>query len=177
MPTYVFVYEGVCQGPPGMVLAQPMPSTYPGYAEYVDVSALPAVPPMGSLYSAGMFSAPPAPAPPQAATPAQQAALLLAGGLTLQGATGADEVMNGTYACDNDTVINILGVEVGLLKNGTLPNGVATLAWPDLSGAPHLMTAPQLTQVFTYIQGFVAACREYASGNGSTLPATVVSIT
>ena len=172
--TYVPVIGGISQGPPGVSLSQPMDATHPLFPIYVDVSSLAAIPPLGYVYANGVFTAPVLPT--ASATPSQQAAIFLGAGVTVTASNQADAAISGTYQCDQATIVKILGIEVGLLKNGTLPNGAATLAWPDTSGAPHVLTAAQLTVLFTAIQGFVAACDLYAAGHATSLPASTVEV-
>jgi hypothetical protein len=114
----------------------------------------------------------PAPAP----TLAQQAAALLAVGLTIT--STATPALNGVYACDDAAQAKLSRV-YGLIERagGAFPAALAAMPWTDQSGAPHVFpTVAQFLALETAVGDFVLACDLIIATNSGTLPPATAAI-
>lgn len=112
--------------------------------------------------------------PPPVLTPAQQAKLLLLGGLTIS--STANPSLNGTYnALDQQS--HIQAELISLLVNGVFADGGSSCDWPDIDGTVHTFaTADQFKSFATAIAAFVAGCSKVINGSSNTLPSAAASI-
>lgn len=121
-------------------------------ASLVNVTSVTPQPQQGWTYSGGVFSAP---AAPPAATPAQEYAALVAGGLAIT-STGTPAV-TGTYAIDDDQQDVITRLQTYIAKNGTFPGGLSSVQLRLANGA--YIAIPSVTvfqEIGTAIGNFVA---------------------
>ena len=105
-----------------------------------------------------------------------QAQAALSAGVTIQSASTA--ALNGTYACDPQTISDIQAETVFLLVNGGQFTAGTSLQWPDASGTLHTFTtAAQFQAWATAIARYVGAIRLVINGvPGATLPTNPVQI-
>jgi hypothetical protein len=102
-------------------------------------------------------------------TLAQQLAAALAAGCQIV-STGTP-ALNGTYAADAETLLNLVGVETSLTAGqGFPPGGATTIAWFDASGAPHTFTAAAFTNFADAMRDF---CFALDNATLPTQPATI----
>jgi hypothetical protein len=117
--------------------------------------------------SAGDLVAYTPPVPPL--TLAQQAAVLIAGGLTIT--SGGTPALNGTYAADPQTVSYINSELNAIMLNGTFADGAATVEWPDAAGALHTFNVVEFKALASALGAFVAGIRKCVIGvSGAALP-------
>ncbi len=114
---------------------------------------------------------PPTPPP----TLAQQAAALIAGGITIT-STGTPG-LDGVYACDATAQSNLQAVQTYILTNGKFPGSSGTYPWLDTTGAAHVF--PSVTEFEAFasrVADFVADCTLIMLTNSGTLPAATANI-
>lgn len=127
---------------------------------------------VGYSYVNGVFAAPPAEPGP---TLAQQAALLLATGLHV--VSSATPTLNGTYACDDLSQMNIIAIETGLnAGKGFPPGNATTLTYYDMAGQSHVFNEDNFTNFATAVRDFVAACKACIAGGLQALPPAEATI-
>ena len=126
----------------------------------------------GWTYIDGVFAAPPPPPPP---TLAQQAATLMANGLTIT--STATPALNGTYGADDGSTANISAIVTGLVAGqGFPPTGATTFLYQELSGIPHEFGETDFTNLATAIRNFVYVCKAVINGGLTDLPANTATI-
>jgi hypothetical protein len=126
----------------------------------------------GSTVVNDAIIAPPAPAAP---TLAQQAAGLIASGLTI--ASTGTPALDGTYACDSATTDHIQAEMVAILVTAAFADGTASVAWPDVTGALHTFQSVAAFKAFAVaVAGFVAAGFKVMNGSSTTLPTATATI-
>ena len=114
---------------------------------------------------------PPTPPP----TLAQQAAALIAGGITIT-STGTPG-LDGVYACDATAQSNLQAVQTYILTNGKFPGSSGTYPWLDTTGAAHVF--PSVTEFEAFasrVADFVADCTLIMLTNSGTLPVASANI-
>ncbi len=146
----------------------------PAAAAYVPV-------PAGATVSVGMLATNVndvwsfATAPTVALSQAQQAAVLLAGGLAITSTSAP--ALNGTYPCDAATIANIDSIQLGIASGDGLPKGASTVPWFDVTHTPHAFTAGQFSAFAVAARDFVAACDLFGAGlAGATAPTAAATI-
>ena len=108
----------------------------------------------------------PTPYTPPAPTPASLAAAALAAGLTIT--STSTPALNGTYACDTQTTLEIAQVDLYVLQNGTFPGGMTSYPWTDATGGVHVFPNITLYKEWAVaIANFVAACKLAGVGAGA----------
>ena len=112
--------------------------------------------------------------PVLAPTLAQQAGAILMGGLELT-STGTP-ALNGTYACDTLTQMDIIAIETSLNAGQGFPGGANPFGFPDASGALHEFTSAEFTAFAAAIRNFVYSCKAVISGQSKTLPTATATI-
>lgn len=112
-------------------------------------------------------SAPPVPLP-------KQAEAMLAGGLTISSTSGPS--LNGTYAADPTTQVQIQAEIISLLQNKLFANGTTSLAYPDIDNEPHTFTSVQFQNFATAMGLFVSSITAVVRGHSTTLPSNSVTI-
>ncbi len=112
---------------------------------------------------------------PPAPTLAQQAAALIAGGLTIT-STGTP-ALNGTYSTDATAQQNIQAVQIYIQANGKFPGSSGTYPWLDKAGQPHVFpTISEFTAFATAVADFVADLQMIVYTGAGTLPAATATI-
>ncbi len=109
-------------------------------------------------------------------TPAEQAAVAIAAGVTITSAS--IPAINGTYACDAAAVADIGAETLSVIVTQQFTNGATSIQWPLANGTLVTFPSPQVFQAWAVaVSRYVSACKQYASGaQGATLPASTVSI-
>ena len=114
---------------------------------------------------------------PPTPTLAQQAAALLAGGLTVT-STGTPAI-NGTYGCADADQARFNRMFSAIQKAGgnAWPAGIASLVWPLKGAAPVTFTSvATFLEVALAVEAFVIACDQIMVTDTGTLPASAVTI-
>ena len=127
----------------------------------------------GATLVNGTVTAKVAPTP----TLAQQAAALLAAGLTIT-STGTPAI-NGTYGCKDSDQARFSRTFNLIQKAGgnAFPNGLASLAWPLRNGTPVTFTAvATFLAVEQAVGNFVLSCDQVMLTNSGALPSAFVTI-
>ena len=111
-----------------------------------------------------------------APTPAEQAAVAIAAGVTITSAS--TPAINGTYACDAAAVADIGAETLSVIVTQQFTNGATSIQWPLANGTLITFPGPQVFQAWAVaVSRYVSACKQYASGaQGATLPASTVGI-
>jgi hypothetical protein len=101
-------------------------------------------------------------------------ALKLAVGLAVTSA-GAPAI-SGTYAADAQSQSRLQGLLLGFSLRGTFPGGGASFPYPDVAGATHVMTQPQMQAVGAAIEDYVAALTAAAATPEPAWPPATAAI-
>lgn len=120
-----------------------------------------------------------APTPPSAAELAaqeliQSAQSMLGAGIALV-STGTP-ALNGTYACDLLSQMDIIAIETSLNAGKGFPGGVATFGYPDASGVMHSFSEADFTNFAAVVRDYVYALKSVISGARTSLPASNIII-
>ena len=114
------------------------------------------------------------PNPASPPTKAKQAADWLAGGLTVT--SQSNPSLNGLYSVTGPDNLNI-NAAVTAAANGTgLPLGLSQMAVFDMSGVQHMFKTHELAQLSVAMRDFVHNSRNFALGQGSSLPPKAVTL-
>lgn len=121
----------------------------------------------------------PTPTPEQIA--AQQAAVLAAQALSalnagLEIVSSATPAINGTYACDQLSQMDIIAIETSLNAGRGFPGGAATINYPDVTGTMRAFTEANFTNFATAIRDYVYALRSVIAGASLAMPAATATI-
>jgi hypothetical protein len=120
------------------------------------------------------FAAPAAPTAP-APTLAEQAAALLAGGLTIT--STSTPAISATYAATPAATSNIMAEMIAILALGTFADGGSTLVWPDINFVNRTFPSLVAFRGFAVAVGaFVADCAKATNGAATALPSANVTI-
>jgi hypothetical protein len=109
------------------------------------------------------------PTPAPAPTAAQVRAAAVAAGLTVT-STGTP-ALNGVYAVDTQTFLNMTNIWAGVAQGAGLPQASATLRYADQAGVLHTFSQAQFVALSIAVRNYVAALNLYAAG-GTALPPT-----
>jgi len=114
---------------------------------------------------------------PTVPTAAQQAGLLLAGGIQLM--STSTPALNGTYSTSATSITNVNAVATYILINNAFPGGLGTMPWYDVNGTGHTFPSIAEFKLFaTAFANFVALVQLYADSNGDIgpLPSNQITI-
>jgi hypothetical protein len=117
--------------------------------------------------------------PPTAAQLASQALIqsaqsMLAAGLAI--VSTATPALNGTYAVDQVSQMDIIAIETSLNAGKGFPGGATTFNYPDMSGVMHAFSESSFTNFAAAVRDYVYALKSVIAGSSSTLPAASVTI-
>ena len=117
----------------------------------------------------------PAPTTPAAPTLAQQAAALIAGGITIT-STGTP-ALNGTYSTNAPAQENAVSVMSYINANAKFPGSAATMTWLDSSGNPHVFpSTTEFVAFFNAAMDFVMDCQMIVLTDEGALPEATATI-
>lgn len=103
------------------------------------------------------------------------AAAAFGAGLTI--ASTATLTLNGTYAVDQISQMNIIAIETSINAGRGFPGGgAATFNYPDTAGAMHAFTEPNFTNFAAAVRDYVYALNSVGAGASSALPAATATI-
>ena len=143
---------------------------YPG--SWVDVTALPSPPQIGSGYAAGVFT-PPAPPPSSPAIAAQ--ALYRAGCAIVSAGT---QTVNGTYALAGQAWRDMKDEAQFVSTFGAFSTGTPTLPW-TLADGKTAIVFPSTASFLAVVKALgqtLSAIKQFAAGQAAQLPAQPVNI-
>ncbi|NPT57375.1 hypothetical protein [Paraburkholderia elongata] len=103
-----------------------------------------------------------------------QAQSALATGLKLT-STGTP-ALNGTFACDPLSQMDIIAIETSLNAGKGFPGGATTFNYPDASGAMHAFSQSNFTNFAAAVRDYVYALKSVIAGASSTLPSASATI-
>jgi hypothetical protein len=108
------------------------------------------------------------------ATPASIAAAALSGGLAVT-STGTP-ALNGTYAIDQLSQMDIIAIETSLNAGKGFPGGATAFNYADVSGAMHSFTQANFTDFAAAVRDYVYALKSVIAGASTTLPPATATI-
>ena len=100
-------------------------------------------------------------------------------GQGLQIASTSCPAVNGTYACNDQAVTNVLNAAMHIKTYGVFPGerGTLQLQWPDKAGAPHQFADQALFLAFSAaVSNYNAMLKLVANKTSTTLPPSSVEI-
>jgi hypothetical protein len=104
----------------------------------------------------------------------QTAQTALATGLSIVSTNTA--ALNGTYAVDPLSQMDIIAVETSLNAGKGFPGSVTTFSYPDVTGIMHAFTEANFTDLAAAVRDYVYALKSVIAGASTTLPATSTTI-
>lgn len=109
-----------------------------------------------------------------APTPATNAVVALGAGLTI--VSTATPALNGTYAIDQLTQMDIIAIETSLNAGKGFPGGAAMFNYHDMSGVLHVFSAANFTNFAAAVRDYVYMLKALIAGASTALPASTTSI-
>lgn len=139
-------------------------------AGLIDITSVSPQPANGWAYNGSTFSAP-AVTPVSAIAAATEA---LSSGLTVSSA-GAPS-LNGIYAVDQLSQMDIIAIETSLNAGKGFPGGAAMFSYADTAGVAHSFTEANFTDFAAAVRDYVYALKSVIAGASTTLPSTTSTI-
>lgn len=139
--------------------------------QMVDVTGVSPQPACWWTYNGTVFSAPPSAAEP---SPAQLAANAMVAGVAIM-STGTPAI-NGTYAVDQLSQMDIIAIETSLNAGKGFPGGSASFNYADMSGTFHSFTAASFTDFAAAVRDYVYALKAVIAGASTQLPSPSAAI-
>ena len=114
-----------------------------------------------------------APAPPTAAQVAAQALVssaqvAMATGIAI--VSSGTPALNGTYAVDQLSQMDIIAIETSLNAGKGFPGGTTTFNYLDAAGAAHAFSESNFTDFAAAVRDYVYGCKSVIAGASATLP-------
>lgn len=103
-----------------------------------------------------------------------QSTAALAAGLTITSTSAP--ALNGIYAIDQLSQMDIIAIETSLNAGKGFPGGATTFNYPDTAGAMHAFTEANFTNFAAAVRDYVYGCKAVIAGQSSTLPAATAAI-
>ena len=119
------------------------------------------------------------PVPPTAAQLAataliQSAQAALAAGVAIESA--GTPALNGTYAIDQLSQMDIIAIETSLNAGKGFPGGATSFNYQDASGAMHAFSESNFTDLAAAVRDYVYALKSVIAGASTILPAAAATI-
>jgi len=120
-----------------------------------------------------------APTPPTAQQQASQsssasAQAAISAGLSITSAN--TPALNGTYAVDPLSQMDIIAIETSLNAGKGFPGGATAFGYPDTSGVMHAFTAADFADFAVAVRDYVYALKSVIAGASTTLPQSTTAI-
>ena len=138
---------------------------------WIDVTNASPQPQQNWTYDGSTFKAPVASSAP---TTAQQAASMLAAGLQIN--STSTPAIDGTYAVDQLSQMDIIAIETSLSAGKGFPGGVTTFNYPDASGVMHAFSQANFTDFAAAVRDFVYTLKSVMAEASSSLPSASSTI-
>ncbi|WDD94657.1 hypothetical protein Bsp3421_004791 [Burkholderia sp. FERM BP-3421] len=119
------------------------------------------------------------PAPPTTAEVAAQELLLSAQSMFSAGiaiSSTSTPALNGTYACDQLSQMDIIAIETSINAGKGFPGGATTFNYPDVSGVMHAFSEANFTNFAAAVRNYVYALKSVIAGVSTTLPSSTAEI-
>lgn len=120
-----------------------------------------------------------APVPPTDAQVAEQTLIQSAYAAMLAGlkiASSSSPALNGTYAVDQLSQMDIIAIETSLSAGKGFPGGVATFSYLDVTGTMRPFSESNFMNFAAAVRDYVYALKSVTAGVLTTLPASSVMI-
>jgi hypothetical protein len=120
-----------------------------------------------------------APVPPTAAQLAAQALVQSAQSMLTAGiaiVSTSTPALNGTYACDQLSQMDVIAIETSLNAGKGFPGGATTFNYPDIAGGMRAFSEANFTDFAAVMRDYVYALKSVIAGSSSGLPAASVTI-
>lgn len=88
----------------------------------------------------------------------------------------ATPALNGTYAVDQVSQMDILSIETSINAGKGFPGGAQTFGYPDMVGAMHAFTEANFTNFAAAVRDYVYALKCCVSGTLTALPSKTTTI-
>lgn len=120
-----------------------------------------------------------APTPPTAeqlaaAALVESAYAALNAGLTVS--STETPALNGTYAVDQLSQMDIVAIETSLNAGKGFPGGMSPFSYPDATGAMHSFSEADFTDFAAAVRDFVYGCRAVIGGTSTAVPSNAIQI-
>jgi hypothetical protein len=124
----------------------------------------------------GALVAPAQPSEAQLAAQAliQSAQSMLSRGLSV--ASAGTPNLNGTYAVDQLSQMDIIAIETSLNAGKGFPGGATTFNYPDVTGVMHAFSESNFTDFAAAVRDYVYALKSVIAGASTTLPSMSTTI-
>ncbi|MGI4812021.1 MAG: hypothetical protein ACRYG5_06595 [Janthinobacterium lividum] len=88
----------------------------------------------------------------------------------------ATPALNGTYAIDQISQMDIIAIETSLNAGKGFPGGATAFGYPDTAGASHSFTEANFTNFAAAVRDYVYALKSVIGGASSALPSATTTI-
>ncbi len=102
------------------------------------------------------------------------AQMALSAGLSIKSASSPE--LDGTFACDRLSQMDIIAIETGLNAGKGFPGGASTFSYPDMSGVMHPFSEAQFANFAASVRDYVYALNSVVAGASTTLPPSSVTV-
>ncbi|WP_322069976.1 hypothetical protein [Paraburkholderia bannensis] len=113
-------------------------------------------------------------APAIALTIAQQAAKAMTAGLAIESASTPS--INGVYAVDQLSQMDVIAIETSLNAGKGFPGGATAFGYPDAAGALHSFSQANFADFAAAVRDFVYGCKSAIGGQSTMIPSATVAI-
>lgn len=127
---------------------------------------------IGWAYNGTSFAAPVVVAVPPSLSQQAQAAL----SARLQIVSTSTPALNGTYAIDQLSQMDIIAIETSLNAGKGFPGGATVFNYADTAGVMHSFTAANFTDFAAAVRDYVYSLKSVIAGASTILPSAIATI-
>ena len=84
--------------------------------------------------------------------------------------------INGTYACDQLSQMDIIAIETSLNAGRGFPGGATAFNYPDVTGAAHSFSEANFTDFAAAVRDYLYALKSVIAGASSAMPSASTTI-
>lgn len=177
MSTYAYVFDGVVieiidsrtdQSGADIPITECYTAEF--VADLIDITSTSPQPACGWTYSESTFAAPVI----AAVSAMGEATEALLAGLSIT-STGTP-ALNGRYAVDQLSQMDIIAIETSINAGKGFPGGATTFSYADIAGVVHSFTEANFTDFAATVRDYVYALKSVIAGASTTLPSSTSTI-
>jgi hypothetical protein len=154
----------------------PVPAGVTSVIEITDAQWQACLATPGYTVVSGSLVAPPLPTAAQLAVQATTKAAWTMLGTGISITSTGTPALNGTYAVDQLSQMDIIAIETSLNAGKGFPGGTTTFSYPDASGAMHAFSEGNFTDFAAAVRDYVYTLKSVIAGTAINLPISTSTI-